>query len=631
MFRSIITVLCCFVLAALFCLAAGCKKTHRRTAPDLVSFTACSDLEQRLKDNLRQEMRASLLSYNDAMIYAPDTGGLPPNGTGGDSAFDGGKGPAEGIDYSGTNNQEPGVDEADFTKTDGYSIYVLDNNTFMMLALPAFGSINEGTSTQIEGSALEMLIHKESPGGKADIAIVFSSLYPYTLPAEHPLSPFIGAAADPAANGSSPLYRTSVLTKITVLDLKGAGAPQVRRQFYVEGAYQTARLIKSFMHMAAYSWMDVPGLIYWPDLPALYYTISSQAVRRLVWNQAVARAIAANDAVIDALPLQDLVPRYYELSGSTLVPHDSAAEACADFSIADDGVSRGYTSILSLDLLAENMQLAEAHIVSNWATVYASTDTMLLAEPSNASWWYPGSSGFEEATNIHKFILDNATARYTGSGRVEGTVGSQFCLSEYDGAVRVAATTHAWGRWWSQTPAEPENHVYVLTPADNGSLGITGHLGGIAEGERIWAARFIGTKGYLVTFRNIDPLWTIDLSNPSDPAVIGEIKVPGVSTYIHPISEDRLLTIGFGGDENGLDWSIMVSLFDVSDFGNPVMIDNMTLLVNQSDKNTSTWGSSEAAYEHKAFQYWAPEQMLAVPLSASSSSWTARATGATAT
>ncbi len=621
MSRSGITILWCAVLAALFCFAAGCKKMHQRTTPDLVSFTACSDLELRLKDNLRQEMRASLLSYTDAMLYAPETGGMPPGGPRSDSAFDNGNGPAEGVDYSGTNNQEPGVDEADFTKTDGHSLFVLDNNTFMMLAIPAFGSIDGGTATRIEGSALEMLIHKQSPGGRADRAIVFSSLYPYALPAAHPLHPFIETAPGPAANDSSRLYRTSVLTKITVLDLQGADAPQVSREFYVEGAYQTARLIESFVHMASYAWMDVPGLVYWPDLPDMYYSITSPALRRLIWNQAAARAIAENEALINRLTLQDLVPRRYELAGSTLIEHDSAAESCGNFSIAEDGVSRGYTSILSLDLLAETMQPDDRHIVSNWSTVYASDDTLLLAEPSNASWWYTADSAFEEATNIHKYILDNGTSLYAGSGRVDGTVGSQFCLSEYEGAVRVAATTNAWGRWWSQTPAEPENHVYVLTPADNGSLSITGHLGGIAPGESIWAARFIGAKGYLVTFRNTDPLWTIDLSNPSEPAVIGEIQVPGVSTYIHPISDDRLLTIGYGGDENGLDGSIMVSLFDVSDFSNPLMVDNLTLFVNQSDNGSSTWGYSEAAYEHKAFQYWEPEQLLAVPLSASTSSW----------
>lgn len=620
MSRSCMTILWCAVLAALFCYAAGCKKMHQRTAPDLVSFTACSDLERRLKDNLRQEMRSSLLSYTDAMLYAPETGGMPPDGPGADSPFDGGKGPAEGADYSGTNNQEPGVDEADSTKTDGRTLFVLDNNTFMMLAIPAYGSIDGGAAARIEGSALEMLIHKESPGGRADRAIVFSTLYPGALPATHPLYPVIGTAPEPAAHDSR-LYRTSVLTKITVLDLQGADAPQVSREFYVEGTYQTARLIESFVHMASYAWMDVPGLVYWPDLPDLYYAIKSPALRSLIWNEAAARAIAANDAVINRLSLQDLVPRWYELAGSTLIEHDSAAGDCGNFSIAEDGVSRGYTSILSLDLVADTMQLDDQHIVSNWSTVYASDDTLLLAEPSNAAWWYTVNSAFEEATNIHTFILDNGTSLYAGSGRVDGTVGSQFCLSEYDGTVRVAATTNAWGRWWSQTPAEPENHVYVLTPADNGSLSIAGHLGGIAQGESIWAARFIGTKGYLVTFRNMDPLWTIDLSNPSAPAVIGEIQVPGVSTYIHPIADDRLLTIGYGGDENGLDGSIMVSLFDVSDFSTPLMIDNLTLFADQSDNNSSTWGYSEAACEHKAFQYWEPEQLLAVPLSASTSSW----------
>ncbi len=146
-------------------------------------------------------------------------------------------------------------------------------------------------------------------------------------------------------------------------------------------------------------------------------------------------------------------------------------------------------------------------------------------------------------------------------------------------------------------------------------------MGGIGTGERIWATRFIGTKGYLVTFRNIDPLWTIDLNNISNPKIIGTIDVPGVSTYIHPLSEDRLLTIGFGGDESGLDWSIQVSLFNVSDFAHPSIIDSMTLSVNGSDATSSSWSSSEAAYEHKAFQYWEPKKMLAVPLSAWKSTW----------
>jgi len=127
-------------------------------------------------------------------------------------------------------------------------------------------------------------------------------------------------------------------------------------------------------------------------------------------------------------------------------------------------------------------------------------------------------------------------------------------------------------------------------------------------------ARFILDKGYLVTFRSIDPLWTIDLQNSHAPRVIGELEVPGVSTYIHPLEDGHLLTIGYGGEEGGfLDWLPQVSLFDVTDFAAPAL-DSTLGLVPPTGEGWG-WGWSEALYEHKAFQYWAPKGLLAVPVS----------------
>ncbi|MGY8692449.1 MAG: beta-propeller domain-containing protein, partial [Candidatus Poseidoniales archaeon] len=107
----------------------------------------------------------------------------------------------------------------------------------------------------------------------------------------------------------------------------------------------------------------------------------------------------------------------------------------------------------------------------------------------------------------------------------------------------------------------------------DGGLNQIGYIGDIAPGERIWSARFVGERAYLVTFENIDPLWVIDLSDPTNPTILGELEVPGVSTYIHPISDNLLLTIGIGPgpDGLGLDWSItQVSLFDVTDPTTPI-------------------------------------------------------------
>ena len=208
---------------------------------------------------------------------------------------------------------------------------------------------------------------------------------------------------------------------------------------------------------------------------------------------------------------------------------------------------------------------------------------------------------------------------------MNGTVLDQFSLSEHEGVVRVATTTGQWGRWWMENPEPMVSHVVTLERAADLETGDQilrqiGHVGGLAEGERIWSARFTEDMAYLVTFEQIDPLWTIDLSDPTDPTVLGELEVPGVSTYIHPLNDGMLLTIGLApanADGTGLDWSTTrIQTFDVSDPTAPTQTDHLDLapVLDASDGGWS-WGWSEATYEHKAFQYWAPKGLLAVPLS----------------
>ena len=154
-----------------------------------------------------------------------------------------------------------------------------------------------------------------------------------------------------------------------------------------------------------------------------------------------------------------------------------------------------------------------------------------------------------ESTNIHIFDISEAGETvYSGSGRVDGTILNQFSISEYEGIVRVATTTGQWGRWWMANPDPMENHVITLSLALDTSTGKTsllemGRVDGIAYNETIWSARFVEDRAYIVTFENMDPLWTIDLSNPTSPTIMGELKVPGVSTYIHPLSDDAILSI----------------------------------------------------------------------------------------
>jgi uncharacterized secreted protein with C-terminal beta-propeller domain len=266
------------------------------------------------------------------------------------------------------------------------------------------------------------------------------------------------------------------------------------------------------------------------------------------------------------------------------------------------------------------------HVVGTYPQVYASTDILVLAESAFDWWWFWGNDGGNEMTNLHTFDISASDATlYTGSGRVNGTVVNQFALSEYEGVLRVATTTGQWARWWMDDPEPMSSQLVTLERSmdittEQQTLIEVGRVDGIAPGERIWSARFDGDRAYIVTFEQIDPLWVIDVSDETNPTILGELKVPGVSTYIHPLSRDHLLTIGLGPaneDGTGLDWSgTQLSLFDISDPTTPQQATTLRLSpVNYNDRHSWSWSWSEATYESKAFQYWAPKNMLAVPLS----------------
>ena len=670
-----------------------------RSSPQLMAYDSCSALEEDLKTHFKDEMRATIASnqggyyrggggggwlegdvmvaLDGAEMAMDDGGGASADQSSGSPespASNGATGGAAGgeREFSGTNNQEGGVDEADFVKTDGDYLYVLfgdsyydyspyyghlDGGRLHILAVPEVGQVEYLSNATVEGWPREMLF-------SGDRMAVYSDLSVWDLQyaeGEHPLLPYLVRDSaerkyDEYAGGyyyDWNEYRVHSLSKLTVFNLSDRSAPQVERELYMEGWYQTAREVDGTVRMVSQGYLDIPNLVYWPELPDEYWDIywededgfwDDKAMKERaeqLWMTAINVTIAQNEAIIDATDLDELVPRVYEMAGENVTVHSfTDATNCQDFVVAEDGTAHGVTSIMTLDLADSNLSFEADHVMSNWATIYASADMLVIAEMANDWWWFwdDETARYEEATNLHAFdISQPGETSYIGSGRVNGTILDQFSLSEYNGFLRVATTTGQWGRWW--LPAEeqtgPENHVFVLEQLTHGDCAVNctteletvGHVGGIAIGERIWSSRFVGDRGYLVTFRNIDPLWTLDLSDPANPQVIGELEVPGVSTYIHPLDENHLLTIGIGGDENGLDWgSTQLSLFDVSDFENPVLASKLELSpVAADEKHEWSWAWSEATYEHKAFQYW--NGKLAIPLSTSRYTWDASGYG----
>jgi hypothetical protein len=579
-----------------------------RTSAALEAYESCDALLTDLRTNLSEEMRTHLRMAEQQLLNDEYYWGGPvvmEDGNASPAAGTDSGGRQQGVDFSGTNNQESGVDEADIVKTDGYFIYVLNGGTLRILGVPEFGELTDVSTVDLEGWPTQMLVGERR-------AVVFSNLYAWDLPADHPLREHIGTE-DPEWGW---YWHGNALTKVTIIDLDDARqSPTVTRELYLEGNYLTGRRVDAAVRMASYATFDVQGLQYWPELPDTFYNFGPlNPARGSTVRNAVNDAIADNELIIANTDLDDFLPRLFERVGGAVVPYGFGGESCRNFSTSRDGQSRGFTSLLTLDLAASSLSVESDHVMTNWPVLYSSEDTLLLAEIAQDWWWYWGNEGFEEATNLHRFDVSGPDTTYTGSGRVSGVVTDQFALDVHAGQVRVAATEGQWGRWWEPEPEPPTTHVTVLE--GESALMPIGNVTGIAPDERLWSVRFTDDKAFLVTFQNIDPLWTIDLSDPRAPRVLGELEVPGVSTYIHPLDEGHLLTIGMAGAEGGgLDWGkTQLSLFDVTDYRNP-KLDSALQLSPGNPNDGWTYSYSEATYEHKAFQYWGPQALLAIPLS----------------
>lgn len=193
-------------------------------------------------------------------------------------------------------------------------------------------------------------------------------------------------------------------------------------------------------------------------------------------------------------------------------------------------------------------------------------------------------------TTVHKISTDGTSMEAVASGTVRGWLLNQFSMDERDGYLRLATTT-SW--------EDRENAVYVL----DADLDIVGALEGLAPRESIYSTRFIGDRLYMVTFLQTDPLFVIDLSDPTDPRTLGELEMPGFSTYLHPVGEDLLLGVGM---EN---WTLKVALYDVSDPGSPVELGKYI--------GDDQYTYSEALYDHKAFLFDQASGRLVLPVSTS--------------
>lgn len=543
----------------------------------LVRFEACDDFLTHVKAEAIDRVGPYGLDWYGDRPVAWRGFDTPMLATAEDSA---GGGVASRPAYSTTNNQEIGVDEADIVKTDGRRIVALTNNVLSVIDVTGDELRLIGTLTlQPELAVRDLFLHE-------DKVVLMGTSWGVvdTLP-----WPEIGESADDAIGMVAPDYYGSPI--VTLTEVNVAAEPIVTRTLQIDGSYLSSRMIDGVARIVVTA--GPTGFVWaYPEGSGL---------------RAEREAIAANKKIIEASTIENWVPYYVLSDRSGNVISEGAAIECDRAHHPVDFGGFNTLNIIAVDL-ERGLDIVDATaVLASGETVYSSTDSMYVA--TNA-WldprilaedrWEDVEDELHEArTQIHQFDISGATTDYVATGSVRGYLLNQFAMSEHNGDLRVASTTAP--NWWGRG-GDQESLVSVLRP-DNGELELIGEIDGLGKDERIYSVRFMGDVAYLVTFREVDPLFTIDLSEPERPELRGELKIPGYSSYLHPLREGIVLGIGQDATDRGRVLGSQVSLFDVSDLDNPKQIAKLTL---GDDTN------SVAEYDHRAFLQWG--DMVVVPL-----------------
>jgi hypothetical protein len=501
------------------------------------------------------------------------TGPVMPQAESAPTAGDG-----AGQDFSTTNVQEAGVDEPDMVKTDGKRIFVASNNRLFALEARSSGAPKLLGSIELEGYGHQLLLD-----GDRLLVMNGGQIY-YAVDVVRPVPMENGAPTTqgaPAARASLAPQIGSQNSTISLVDVKDPSAMKVSRTMSVNGGYLTARLTG---HTARVVFSATPDA-----LPVL-----QQATEPDVQREKISRTTTPNWR-----------PTYKLRRGRKGKIARHALVRCT--SIQRPEVFSGLNSLTVLTInIAKGLEPVDADAVMTDAqTVYGSTKNLYIAT-EKAIDEQPNSEQPPKvaSTQIHKFdISDPDATTYEGTGLVTGTLLNQYSMSEQDGFLRVASTEAPL--WWSPGANRQSESFVTVLKQEGGTLAQVGKVGDLGKGERIYAVRFIGDLAYVVTFRQVDPLYTVGLSDPEHPQVLGSLDLLGYSAYLHPVGEGLLLGVGQAANEQGRTQGTQVSLFDVSDPKHPARLSNKVI---------TGGSSSDVEFDPHAFLWWDPAKLAVLPV-----------------
>jgi uncharacterized secreted protein with C-terminal beta-propeller domain len=373
-------------------------------------------------------------------------------------------------------------------------------------------------------------------------------------------------------------------------DVADLSQPRRVATLTIDGDILDARMVGTQVRVATASSPDI-------DVPSPVYTPGGDIAER---SKSQLRAAIAKTEV------DDWVPTYTLQDGSGAPVAKGRLIECADLARPEKFSGLDTVAVTSFDIGSALQSREAVGVIAGGQQIYA-TDVATYVATTD---WSP-EDGFAVRTGMHKFVTARSGATtYRGSGEVPGTLLNSYAMSEHEGVLRIA-TTVSERRGWVNAQAVTEGRVTTLQE-QGGVLRQLGQVGGLGreDNESIMAVRFIEDRGYVVTFRQTDPLYVLDLSNAAAPEVVGELKIPGYSGYLHPISEDLLLGVGQSGgggrvDVNSGQPGVQFSLFDIGDPAAPRRIDTQTY----------AGGAAGAEYDPRAFLYWQPRNLVIAPTS----------------
>ncbi len=478
-------------------------------------------------------------------------------GEGVEEAEDSASGEANGIggggDHSSTNNQVEGIDEGDIVQTDGDYLYSVSESRVVISDIRDPENMELASVVKFDGETYPEKLFL-SDGTLAVISSRFSLMETDDEAEMESFMPYSG------------------LTVVSLYDVSSPDNPKLIREFGNEGSFNNARLSNGVLHYVSNVFPNYWILEEQPDIelrPRLFDSNKNEE--------------------FEPLSYEDLTILPGTMEGSYSVITSLNLETPASNEISTKGFLGGneqlYMSEQSLYLTASAFETAEG-------------------EFGDTSLWVPQQAD----TEIFKFGLDGIAVEFVASARVRGSLLNQFSMDEFDGHFRLATTE---GAAW-EPASEPKNHLFIL----DGQLEQVGSVEDLAPSERIYSVRFMGSRAYMVTFRETDPLFAIDVSDPAAPEVLGELKIPGFSNYLHPLDENHLIGFGYetriepvkgGGEPRIVTGGMKLSLFDVSDMSNPKETDTEII------GGPGTYSALQ--YDHKALFRHEQQSLFGFPVS----------------